>query len=382
MTGPRRFVIAAALVIAIALSFLPITSARARSRVYQLSVVPGTRSIIYRKAHTLFDDRGQEVLNPTQELVGVSWEGGKAHDKKILRIIESGSRCFPTFFATDAPGQVFLTTFQDPGFWSKISRFLGMFDATSLLLRIAADPWSCTEVVSATYPEGMLSGMIFNCRNGQIPISFCCHDLEDPAGGKCRDQVLNLSTGKRVTVAEPARDSEVAIITSSDEMVYWPNMKAPTNEPIPLHLGDSVIEQACSEVFGVTPDGRHVFYSPHLESEEVTSATLWAFDSESKAKRQLSDWVGRKFRVCMDSRRFGFIETIPAVKKNGRTRVAGARVLDLSGEQVDRKLLPSPIDARAYDWSPDYMELAYFDEVRNKVVIRKFDGTLIAELDP
>ena len=256
-----------------------------------------------------------------------------------------------------------------------------MGDATFVLLRIAANPWNCTALVSAPHPQAVGVAEVINCRNGQIPIAFS-DDLEDLSDSPCRDEVLNLSTGKSVTVAEPCRDSEVAIITSSDEMVYWPNMKEPTNKPVPLYLDDSVVEEACDEVFGVTPDGRHVFYAPHPDSDEATGATLWVFDSESKTKRKLSDWVGHKFRVCMDSRRFGFIETVPAGKTDGKPQLAGARVLNLTGQQVDRKLLPSPINAIACDWSPDYMELAYYDDARNKVIICGFDGALIDELDP
>lgn len=134
------------------------------------------------------------------------------------------------------------------------------------------------------------------------------------------------------------------------------------------------------EVLGATPDLSRVFFVKHEpQACEATVSALWTYSPDGGAMRRLMDWTGEKLRVTSDSRSFGFLETREAGKRHRRI-VMGVQVFDIDGNLIRHirfaePLRPTGLRWGAYDWSPDWGIIAYFN--KPYIVIQSLEGSVL-----
>jgi len=100
----------------------------------------------------------------------------------------------------------------------------------------------------------------------------------------------------------------------------------------------------------------------------------------------LVDWVGDQFKAGIASGNIGFLETEGQSQKDGlpgtTKMVVGARVFSISGELLERVVLPKPTSLRVSAWDVDLMEMVYYDSTSREIVIQRLGGEVIASFTP
>lgn len=142
---------------------------------------------------------------------------------------------------------------------------------------------------------------------------------------------------------------------------------------------------------GVTPDLRFMFYvareGAHLSSR---SCTLWRLETGTGHKKLvLKEVHALRIRCSRDNKRFGLLK---GEWEEDALAISGYAVYDLEGTLLSRLTLPEPVmildfpkDARGYtpfDWDLDGEQLVYWDKKADMIVIKKFNGTVVASFAP
>ena len=230
---------------------------------------------------------------------------------------------------------------------------------------------------------------------------FFCRDRYNTVGGEFLAMVINMESGREkqkigpdIIVSEKTGDwRDIPIYTgcqncflTASGIVWTPESEDSKHVHGSLYLDNTVVAKGVDELLGITPDAGKAFYSSNIALDGATTATLWAYDIETRQTSKLIDWVGDMFRVGGRSDRFGFLAIDEGPRRSKMPGcikiIKSASIFSIEGQLIEEIALQEPIHAGVCDWDVELMELVYYDETSKKIVIQKLGGEIIASLAP
>ncbi|MCD6327264.1 hypothetical protein J7M28_06905 [bacterium] len=155
------------------------------------------------------------------------------------------------------------------------------------------------------------------------------------------------------------------------------------------HDGVEVISYV-TELIGVTPNTRWVFFTRASGIDESRSQSLWVYDVELREPGMiLEKFAGEEFRVTQDSKSFGFLVTHPYDDSrfwggwHHARKIVAVYLYDLEGHLLEHIDLENAdrgaILGSMYDWDPSTRIIAYHHPPH--IFVRSLNGDLIGKIE-
>ncbi|MBN1594096.1 MAG: hypothetical protein JW941_12705 [Candidatus Coatesbacteria bacterium] len=143
---------------------------------------------------------------------------------------------------------------------------------------------------------------------------------------------------------------------------------------------------------GVTPDRRFMFYFKRNfeDSSSDKPNSFWRLETATGKEIFVSkDIRGLSMRCAHDNKQFGVLQ---GQWDGDVLSIEACAIYDLGGKLIKRTAFPEPIiilgtpknsaGYSTYDWDIDGEKLAYWDKKKGKIIVRKFDGSVISSFAP
>lgn len=368
-----KFVMGTALLGILLVVFLLTQPRQGPVTVSELAIIPGRREALYVKLRPAKDSMGFPRFT-NGSVRGFSWDPeGNVKRKRLCDIFTSGQRQLPTFVMTAPNGPYCFTTFN------------GGHEAMTSLWQLDPMTMQCCELIQGAPDKRLFCFDRYNILDGRLAaISI---DIAPDSSDQSKHVLVSVGTAETELAPDGVRHVRDGMFLLKDRQMVWAGVDIERpNAPGVLCQDGRAIADGVVKLLGITADARRVFFSRQNLAQVGSAPALWSYDVATGELRMLVDWVGDQFKAGIASGNIGFLETEGQSQKDGlpgtTKMVVGARVFSISGELLERVVLPKPTSLRVSAWDVDLMEMVYYDSTSREIVIQRLGGEVIASFTP